>query len=321
MSYQNLASVTASFMGIQTVKPSVNEVIVSTLTALISTVTIIYISKVSLNYLNIATNVYILVSIAATSVLVFVVPHGVLSQPWQVIIGHLLSAFVGVVCFQFVGDYLLLAASLAVSISIMLMQIFRCVHPPGGATALGAIFGGEAIQQLGFFYILVPTLCNVLILILVAIILNYPFHWRRYPSYLYYKNNTGAKVSPGDRTNQITTEDFLKAVSEHVSFVDISEKGWVEIFENAKKHAEFDSIHPKKIKLGGIYSNGKIGKEWQVRRVTGITNKKIIKFSVEAGFEPGRKGACSYQNFIEWSKFETYKNEQGVWERNTEPKL
>lgn len=303
------------FLGIQTITPSIKEVFVASLTALIATFCIFCLSKTLLSQLNVATEAYILISIAATSVLVFVVPHGVLSQPWQVIGGHLISAVIGVLCFKYFGDHIRIAAALAVSLSIMAMILFRCVHPPGGATALAAVIGGDAIHQLGFFYVLVPTLLNSLLIVFAATLFNYPFQWRRYPSHLFYKNNLTTEISPGDRKNEITTEDFLKSIHEHASFIDVTDEGWIEIFENAKRHAELDDVHPAHIEAGCSYSNGKIGKAWEVRCVESIVGKNIVKYNIEAGVNIGFSGQCSVKKFIQWSKFKAEKNDTGIWGR------
>ena len=303
------------FLGIPTIGPTFKEIIVSSFTALLATLCIIYISKDVLSYFNVHANIYILIPIAATSVLVFVVPHGALSQPWQVIAGNLISAFIGVTCYQYLGQDLATAAALSVSISIMAMSLLRCVHPPGGATALGAVLGGDTIHQLGYSYLLIPTLLNCLIIISVAIAFNYPFHWRRYPSHLYYKYNLATTISPGARTNEVTVEDFMKAVTEHGSFIDMTDEGWNEIFEKAKQHAEYDNVHPDTIELGQRYSNGKIGKEWEIREVLAIDRKKTIKYLVLAGEHTNLSGSCSVNAFTAWSKFKVTKNDIGIWSR------
>ena len=42
----------------------------------------------------------IVASMGATAVLLFVLPHSQLSQPWSLIAGHIVSAVVGVACAQ-----------------------------------------------------------------------------------------------------------------------------------------------------------------------------------------------------------------------------
>ena len=126
---------------------------------------------------------FVVASMGASAVLLFAVPHGPLSQPWPVFGGHMLSALVGVGCAHLIADPLI-ASAVAVSLAILLMQYMRCIHPPGGATAMTAVMGGEGIEALGFMYLLTPVLLNVLIILVMAVLLNYPFPWRRYPTAL-----------------------------------------------------------------------------------------------------------------------------------------
>ncbi len=122
-------------------------------------------------------------SMGASAVLLFAVPHGTLSQPWPVVGGHLVSALIGVAVAKFVPQ-MALAAPLAVALAIGAMHYLRCIHPPGGATALSAVVGGEAVHQLGFMYVLTPVMLNTLVILLVALVFNYPLRWRRYPAAL-----------------------------------------------------------------------------------------------------------------------------------------
>jgi CBS domain-containing membrane protein len=72
---------------------------------------------------------------------VYAVPESPLSQPRNVIAGNVLACIVGLL-FRYltVADSLLrwLAGALAVSCSIVLMQLTKTLHPPAGATALVA---------------------------------------------------------------------------------------------------------------------------------------------------------------------------------------
>ena len=82
--------------------------------------------------------------------------------------GHLVSAFVGVSCYYLITDPLL-STSLAIPIALLVMHRLKCLHPPGGATAVTAIVGGETIHQLGYVFVIVPIFFNSLILLIVAI--------------------------------------------------------------------------------------------------------------------------------------------------------
>ena len=80
-------------------------------------------------------------SLGASAVLVFGAPRSPLAQPRNLVGGHVLSALVGVLCYQWVGGSEGLAAALAVASAIALMHLTRTLHPPGGATALIAVIG------------------------------------------------------------------------------------------------------------------------------------------------------------------------------------
>jgi len=52
---------------------------------------------------------------------------------------------------------------------MMAMHYGRCMHPPGGATAITAVIGGEAINKLGYMFVITPIFFNSLILLTVAL--------------------------------------------------------------------------------------------------------------------------------------------------------
>ena len=135
---------------------------------------------ISQAHLGSAGSVGLVASMGASAVLLFAVPHGPLSQPWPVFGGHLVSAVVGVACTRMIAEPAL-AAPVAVAAAIGAMHYLRCIHPPGGATALSAVIGGDTVHQLGFHYVLTPVLWNATVILLVALAFNYPFRWRRYP--------------------------------------------------------------------------------------------------------------------------------------------
>jgi CBS-domain-containing membrane protein len=56
------------------------------------------------------------------------------------------------------------------------------MHPPSGGTALTAVIGGSAVTELGYSFIWRPVLLNAVLLVVLAIVINAPFGWRRYPA-------------------------------------------------------------------------------------------------------------------------------------------
>lgn len=127
-------------------------------------------------------NVFLIGSFGASSVLIFGAIQSPLAQPRNLIGGHLISALIGISIEQFLPNILWLTAPLAVSLSIVFMQITKTLHPPGGATGLLAVIGSEKIKSLGYFYALSPVLSGCLILFVVALIFNNMTPNRKYPT-------------------------------------------------------------------------------------------------------------------------------------------
>lgn len=107
----------------------------------------------------------------ATAVLVFGAPGSPLAQPWNVLVGHVLSAFIGVALVQILGVGWM-SAGLAVGLAIFAMQMTHSLHPPGGASALIAVAGSPAVHDLGFLYPLFPVGVGALGLIAVGLVVN-----------------------------------------------------------------------------------------------------------------------------------------------------
>ncbi|NRT15590.1 CBS-domain-containing membrane protein [Flavobacterium sp. 28A] len=125
---------------------------------------------------------FLIGSFGASSVLIYGIIQSPLAQPRNLIGGHVISAIVGVTVVKLVPDIMWLAAALSVSISIILMQLTKTLHPPGGATALIAVTGSSHIKSLGYWYAISPVLSGVLILLIVALVVNNTTSKRSYPS-------------------------------------------------------------------------------------------------------------------------------------------
>lgn len=125
--------------------------------------------------------IYLIGSFGASSVLVYGVIESPLAQPRNLIGGHVVSALIGVTVQKLVPDILWIAAPLAVSLSIVLMQITKTLHPPGGATALIAVTGSIELKNLGYCYVISPVFVGCLILLIVALVFNNMTPKRQYP--------------------------------------------------------------------------------------------------------------------------------------------
>jgi CBS domain-containing membrane protein len=131
-------------------------------------------------------SIFLIGSFGASAVLVFGAPNAELSQPRNLILGHLVSAIIGVSFYLLIPGNASLACALSVATSIAAMHFIKALHPPGGATALIAIIGAPKIHQLGFWYVLSPVLSGTIILLIIALIVNnlssnpkrqYPRYW------------------------------------------------------------------------------------------------------------------------------------------------
>ena len=118
---------------------------------------------------------WLVAPLGASAVLVFATPASPLAQPWSLVGGNTLSALVGIACARWVAPTEL-AAALAVSLAIGTMLALRCLHPPGGASALLIVLGGITNPWFALF----PVLLNSLLLAVAGVGYNSATR-RRYP--------------------------------------------------------------------------------------------------------------------------------------------
>lgn len=295
----------AAYCGLELSTTSHAEKLISTLGALLG---ILSVSVVSLWSLDGSGAAIVLTSMGASAVLLFVVPHAALSQPWPLIGGHLISAVIGVSCQLLFPEHLWTAA-LAVALSIAAMQYLRCVHPPGGATALAAVAGGADIHSLGYGYVYYPVLLNVLSILAIALLFNSLFFWRRYPAYLTRRTHS-AVAAVTDRQLELTQEDFEAAMQKLDTFIDVSTEELIELLELATRHAELHQLHPSRVQSGSCYSNGKLGRLWSVRQVIDEDSAQDSKrrdeviYKTVAGDGAYNTGICEREVFRQWARFE-----------------
>jgi len=172
----------------------------------------------------------IVASMGASAVLLYAVPHSALAQPWNVIGGHLVSAIIGVTCARLVPD-MLLAASLSVGCAIVAMHYLRCIHPPGGATALNAVIGGPVVHSMAYAYVLQPVLINCIVILAIAIIFNALFDYYRYPSP--HGKSSKQAIKHDEQYPPIAHADLVYALSQIDTIVPVSEEDLLRIYELA----------------------------------------------------------------------------------------
>ena len=259
----------------------------------------------------------IVASMGASAVLLFAVPNGPLSQPWPVMCGHLVSALIGVSCYKLIPD-LFLAAAIAVGLSIGLMHYLRCIHPPGGATALVAVVGGAEVHALGYGFVFTPVFLNVLVILTVAVLVNYPFPWRRYPVALCY---AAEKLEEGDcryRSESIIPRSDLKFALKSIgSFADVSEEELEAIYRIATKHNRQTRLSVEDIRPGHYYSHGRLGEDFVVRMIideseSDNVEKDMVIYKTIKGSGQGATACVTRESFAKWAKFEVT-NQDDTW--------
>ncbi|MGB9080179.1 MAG: HPP family protein [Desulfuromonadaceae bacterium] len=116
-------------------------------------------------------------SFGASAVLLFGATDSPLSQPRNLIGGHLLSAAVAVIVVALFGSTPL-SMAIGVGVAIFVMNLTHTTHPPGGATALIGIQGAVSPE-----FILLPVFAGALILLAAAVFMNNVVYHRSYPKH------------------------------------------------------------------------------------------------------------------------------------------
>lgn len=133
-----------------------------------------------------AFNLYLIGSFGASAILVYGAPLAEYSQPRNLIGGHIICALIGITVHKYIPLDVAINGALAVSFSVVAMQITRTMHPPGGATALIGGIGSSQIHDLGYMFIIMPVMLSVFLLLIIALIINnlsanperhYPLYW------------------------------------------------------------------------------------------------------------------------------------------------
>lgn len=248
----------------------------------------------------------IIPSLGASAVLIFAVPHSPLTQPWSVLGGHLLSALIGVTCYKLIPAPIL-AAALAVGLAIGGMHLARCIHPPGGATALTAVIGGSSVHSLGYSYALSPVAINCLIILLTGFLFNYAFPWRRYPASLMHY---AVPVRKSEAWPVLSEEQIEAAMDSLNVVIDISPAELGQVIEQAMQIARQGSQHGlPDVRLGHIYCNDRPGPQWSVRQIvderpSANPDFDLVIYQILEGASKNRFGSCPRSEFAHWASSE-----------------
>jgi CBS-domain-containing membrane protein len=126
---------------------------------------------------NITSEAWIMAPFGASCVLAFGVWDAPLSQPRNIIGGHLVSTFVGLALYHLFGNGPVVMA-VGVGLAIGFMMLTKTTHPPAGADPLVVIMAGSS-----WSFLIAPVLIGAVIIVWVALLFNNLDKKRRYPTF------------------------------------------------------------------------------------------------------------------------------------------
>lgn len=178
---------------------------------------------------------HLLGPLAASAVLVFAVHSGPLAQPWPVLGSYALAGAVGLAMREGFGPHLWVAAA-ALGISLLLMCLLRCLHPPGGGVAVSAVLADSGLTALGD-HLLEPVLLNALILVTVAVVYNRltGVHYPKGAAPRKDQHHTHDPL-PSERVG-VSGADLDQALEELGEFVDVTRDELERIILATEQHA------------------------------------------------------------------------------------
>jgi len=219
----------------ETVPLSTGEKLRSALAVFVAILLVGYVSSLFVSGIGLP---ILVASMGASAVLLFAVSHSPLSQPWPLIGGNIFPALIAVTCGKLVPD-LVFAAAISVALSLFVMQILRCLHPPGGALALLPVLGDASVHDLGYRFVLQPVGLNVLILLMLGLIINNLLPGRRYPlSATPVNHDIHKHDDPGslDRLG-VNQSDLHNALMQMNTYLDVSEADLSRVYKIAGMQA------------------------------------------------------------------------------------
>ena len=120
--------------------------------------------------------IFLIASFGSTMVLLYGYPESPFAQPKNIILGHFLTALIGVIFLNFVPLPIFLNIPLAVGFGVMFMILFKVTHPPAGGNPIIVIIG-----SVSFDYLLTPVLIGSIIVVMFGIIINKFLFKKEYP--------------------------------------------------------------------------------------------------------------------------------------------
>ena len=133
-----------------------------------ATLGVLITSSLSLYFANYAeAHHWLVASLGASALLIFLVPTSPLAQPWNILAGNMVGALTGITC-AILMPHPIASISVAVCASMLLMLALRSVHPPSIAMAVFPALNGIQDYQFAPF----PVLFDSCVLVLLGMLYN-----------------------------------------------------------------------------------------------------------------------------------------------------
>ncbi|THU02779.1 CBS domain-containing protein [Lampropedia puyangensis] len=149
-------------------------------------------------------------SISATAFILFALPSSPFAQPWAILVGNLSAAAIGMGC-TYVFSNTVVAATIALPLSVLAMMQLRAVHPPATAVALYMVLKHVHAPEILLF----PLGFNLVVLVAVGTAYN-RLTGRRYP----YRQL--ASSAPASGRGQVSQSDVDQALARYNEVLAIS---------------------------------------------------------------------------------------------------
>ena len=120
--------------------------------------------------------IFLIASFGSTMVLLYGYPESPFAQPKNIILGHFLTALIGIIFLNFVPLPIFLNIPLAVGFGVMFMILLNVTHPPAGGNPIIVIIG-----SVSFDYLLTPVLIGSIIVVMFGVIINKYLFKKEYP--------------------------------------------------------------------------------------------------------------------------------------------
>lgn len=126
---------------------------------------------------NVTSDEWLMAPFGASCVLAFGIWNAPFSQPRNIIGGHVVSSFIGLTIYHFLGNDPWMIA-LAVGLAISAMMLTKTTHPPAGADPLVVIMG-----KYSWSYLVTPVLIGAVVIVFFALLINNFRSNREYPTF------------------------------------------------------------------------------------------------------------------------------------------